>query len=268
MEPIKLKASVRGEKGKQAVKKLRDKGFVPGVVYHRGENAVPVLVAEKELSKIIHASGSETLLIQLSVEKEKRGRSVIVKEIQHHPVKRSILHVDFNEISLTEVIMVEVEVLAVGEPLGVKQDGGVLDHPLRMLKVQCLPTDIPKHLDVDVSGLKLNDSLHVKDLVLPDKIKVLNDPEALLFQVKLPVEEKVEETPGETPDDVLSEREREILCLAATGHTNNEIAGILHLSKQTVHNVRARLMEKLGFHDRLELLRYALRRGIVSAESM
>src|SRR3972149_3680470 len=70
------------------------------------------------------------------------------------------------------------------------------------------------------------------------------------------------------PYDVLSEREREILCLAATGHTNHEIAEILHLSKQTVHNVRARLMEKLGFHDRLELLRYALRRGIVSAESM
>jgi two-component system response regulator NreC len=70
------------------------------------------------------------------------------------------------------------------------------------------------------------------------------------------------------PYDVLSEREREVLCLAATGHTNVEIAEILHLSKQTVHNVRARLMEKLGFHDRLELLRYALRRGIVSAESM
>src|SRR3990170_4999304 len=70
------------------------------------------------------------------------------------------------------------------------------------------------------------------------------------------------------PYDVLSERERENLCLAATGHTNIEIAEILHLSKQTVHNVRARLMEKLGFHDRLELLRYALRRGIVSAESM
>ena len=70
------------------------------------------------------------------------------------------------------------------------------------------------------------------------------------------------------PYDVLSEREREVLCLAATGHTNHEIAEILHLSKQTVHNVRARLMEKLGFHDRLELLRYALRRGIVSAETM
>jgi len=70
------------------------------------------------------------------------------------------------------------------------------------------------------------------------------------------------------PYDILSEREREVLCLAATGHTNGEIAEILHLSKQTVHNVRARLMEKLGFHDRLELLRYALRRGIVSAETM
>ena len=213
MEQIKLKVSLRDVKGKQAAKKLRKSGFVPGVVYHRGEEPVSISLVDKEISKIIHTAGGENILINLTIEKEKKPklRSVIIKEIQHDPVKRDILHVDFNEISLTEKIIVEVEVVAVGEAIGVKQEGGILDHPLRMLKVQCLPTDIPKHIDVDVSGLKLNDSIHIKDLVLSDKIKVLNDLELLLFQVKLHEEEKVEEAlPGETPElEVIREKKEE-----------------------------------------------------------
>jgi large subunit ribosomal protein L25 len=136
---------------------------------------------------------------------------VLIKEIQQHPVKRSVLHIDFNEISLSEKITVDVEVVAQGEPVGVKQEGGILEHVLREVKVQCLPTDIPKHIDVDVTGLKLNDSVHVRDLVLSDKIKVLNDPDVLLFQVKMPVEEKVEEAvPGETQEvEVIREKKEE-----------------------------------------------------------
>ena len=212
MEQIKLKVSVREERGKQAAKKLRQKGFVPGVVYHRGEESVAIVLPDKEISKIVRDAGGENILINLTIDKDKksRGRSVIIKEIQHDPVKRNILHVDFNEISLTEKIVVEVEVVAIGEPVGVKQEGGVLDHPLRELKVQCLPTDIPKNIEVDVTGFKLNDSFHVRDLVLSDKLKVLNDPELLLFQVKLPVEEKVEETPAEAPElEVIREKKEE-----------------------------------------------------------
>ncbi len=212
MEQIKLKVSVREERGKQAAKKLRQKGFVPGVVYHRGEESVAIVLPDKEISKIVRDAGGENILINLTIDKDKKskGRSVIIKEIQHDPVKRNILHVDFNEISLTEKIVVEVEVVAIGEPIGVKQEGGVLDHPLRELKVQCLPTDIPKNIEVDVAGLKLNDSFHVRDLSLSDKLKVLNDPELLLFQVKLPVEEKVEETPAEAPElEVIREKKEE-----------------------------------------------------------
>jgi len=213
MEQIKLNATVRQEKGKQAVKKLRRGGLVPAVVYHRGEKSIEVSLSDREISRIINAEGGENVLINLTIEsdKSKRPRSVIVKEVQHDPVKRHILHVDLNEISLTEVITVEVEVVATGESIGVKQDGGLLDHPLRMLKIQCLPTDIPKHIDVDVSGLKLNDSIHVKDLTLSDKIKVLTDPEALLFQVKLHEEKKEEEVlPGETPEiEVIREKKEE-----------------------------------------------------------
>ena len=212
MEQIKLKVSVREERGKQAAKKLRQKGLVPGVVYHRGEESVAIVLPDKEISKIVRDAGGENILINLTIDRDKKskGRSVIIKEIQHDPVKRNILHVDFNEISLTEKIVVEVEVVAIGEPVGVKQEGGVLDHPLRELKVQCLPTDIPKNIEVDVTGFKLNDSFHVRDLVLSDKLKVLNDPELLLFQVKLPVEEKVEETPAEAPElEVIREKKEE-----------------------------------------------------------
>lgn len=211
MEQIKLKASIREGRGKQAVKKLRRDGLVPGVVYHRGEEPVSIELPGRELQKILHSHENENILINLTIEKEKKkSRAVIIKELQHDPVKRNILHVDFNEISLTELITVEVEIEAKGEAVGVKQEGGFLDHPLRQIKIQCLPTEIPGHIDVDVSGLKLNDSIHVKDLKVSDKIKVLTDPEALLFQVKK-IEEKVEETePGQTPElEVIREKKEE-----------------------------------------------------------
>jgi large subunit ribosomal protein L25 len=211
MEQIALKANLREGNGKKKARKLRRGGVVPGIVYHRGEKSLPIEFVEKDITKILRTAEGENVLINLQVEgSKKKNRSVIIKEVQHHPVKRSILHVDFNEISLSEKIMIEVEVIGVGDPIGVKQDGGVLDHPLRVVKVQCLPADIPKHIDVDLTGLKLNGSIHVSDLVVTEKITVLTDPSALLFQVKLPVEEKVEETTAQTPEiEVIREKKDE-----------------------------------------------------------
>ena len=212
MEQIQLNAVLRSEKGKQGAKRLRQKGLVPAVVYHRGDEPVPVSVTDKEISRILRVAGGDNVLVYLTIEKEKklRPRAVIIKEVQLDPVKRSILHENFNETSLTEKITVEVEVSAQGEPVGVKQEGGLLDHPLRTLKVQCLPADIPKHIDVDVSNLKLNDAIHVRDVAFSDKIKVLNDPDALLFQVKLRVEEKVEEAAEGAPElEVIREKKEE-----------------------------------------------------------
>lgn len=212
MEQIKLKATLRESRGKEAARKMRREGLVPGVVYHRGEEPVSIVLSDREIGKILHSHENENILINLTIEKEKKkSRAVLIKEVQHDPVKRGILHVDFNEISLTETITVEVEVVAKGEPIGVKQDGGLLEMPLRHVKVQCLPTDIPGHIDVDVSDLKLNDSVHVKDIPQNDKIKILSDPDALLFQVKK-IEEKVEEpaVPGEMPEiEVIREKKEE-----------------------------------------------------------
>lgn len=212
MEQLELKANLRDGKRKQAVKKLRDAGRVPGVVYHRGEKSVEIWVDDKELSRLLRTAGEDNLLINLKIDDEKpsRARAVLLKEVQHHPVKRGVLHVDFNEISLKEKITIEVEVVHKGEPIGVRQEGGHLDHPMRQIKIQCLPTDIPKHVEVDVTGLKLNQSIHVSDLNLGDKIKILTDPDALLFQVKVHEEKAEEPAAAETPEvEVIREKKEE-----------------------------------------------------------
>lgn len=212
MEQINVKASLRDAKGKQQVKKLRSQGFVPAVVYHRGEEPVSIALETKSISKIIHDAAGENVLINLSVEKEKKkSRLAIIKEVQYEPVKRQILHIDFNEISANEMITVEVEVVPHGEPVGVKTDGGVMDHPTRTLKIQCLPLDIPKHIDVDVSHMGLNSFFHVKDLKVSEKIKVLTDAEVLLFHVKTPaVADEAAAEPGATPEiEVIREKKEE-----------------------------------------------------------
>lgn len=211
MEQIALKASLRTEIGKTELKKIRKQGLVPAVVYHKGEEAVSISLPEKEFVKILRTAGGENLLINLTIEKsKKKACTVLIKEVQHHPVKRNVLHVDFSEVSLTEKIIVEVEVVAKGQSIGVKQEGGMMDHPLRMVKIQCLPTDIPKSIDVDVSALKLGDSIHVRDLKVSEKLKILNDADSLLFQVRLPVEEKVEDATAEAPEvEVMREKKEE-----------------------------------------------------------
>ena len=211
MEKVELKAQLRKETGKQALKKLREKGLVPGIVYHRGEKSISVAFVGKEISRLVSTIGGGNALIHLKIEKDEKSkaRPVIIKEIQQHPVKRNILHVDLNEISLTEKIIVEVEITAKGDSIGVRQNGGVLDHTLRHVKIECLPTDLPKNIEVDISKLDLNDTIHVRDLVLSEKLKVVTDPELLLFQVKLH-EEKVEEAAAETPElEVIREKKEE-----------------------------------------------------------
>jgi len=124
-------------------------------------------------------------------DKKQKGRSCLIKEIQYDPVKGDIIHVDFNEISLTKVIKVNVPVVAKGEPIGVRQEGGSLEHILWEIEVECLPTDIPRDIEVDVSLLNIGDAIHIKDITFPSNIKVLNAPEAIVFSVTAPIKEEV-----------------------------------------------------------------------------
>ncbi len=213
MARIALSAEKREQTNKSLMGILRRGGSVPGIVYHKGDKSVSIQVSGKSLTAVLHTDAGRNVLIDLKIKNEKpeKSRTVVVKELQHDPVRGDILHVDFHQISLTEKIMVNVPIIEKGEAVGVKNEGGILESPLRELHIECLPTDIPEHIEVDISGLKLNESIHVRDLKLPAAIKILNDPEMVIVQVKLPVVEEVA-APGTEEvkePEVITEKKKE-----------------------------------------------------------
>ncbi|MFC1590374.1 50S ribosomal protein L25 [Candidatus Omnitrophota bacterium] len=201
MEKHILKADVREGTGKSAAKKLRNQGLIPAVVYKAGKSTTSLKVSLRELEKILHTKAGENALIMLKVSgasKKVSDKTVIIKELQHDPVKDNVLHADFNEISLTEALKVDVPLVFKGEPVGVKEEGGVIEHVIRDLHIECLPVDIPEGVEVEVSQLKIGDSIMVKDVAVPPGLKVLNEPDLIVAIVKTPhVEKPVEEVEGE-----------------------------------------------------------------------
>ena len=193
MEEIILEAELREELGKVKVKDLRKKNFIPAVVYAEGKDSQPIKVAQRELLRLIHQHRLENVVINLKIkdDKGKKARPCLIKDVQYDPVRSNIVHVDFHEISLTKMIKVNVPVAVRGESVGVKQEGGSLEHILWEIEIECLPTDIPKHIDVDVSHLKIGDSVHIKDVTIPPNVKVLHDPEEIIVTVSAPMKEEV-----------------------------------------------------------------------------
>ncbi len=192
METIFLDVEPREELGRGKVCDLRRKGFIPAVVYAQGKEPQALKVSSSELLRLIHQHRIESVVINLKVKDDKKlkARACLIKEIQYEPVHGKIMHVDFNEISLTKAIKVNVPVVARGEPVGVKQEGGSLEQILWEIEVECLPTNIPKEIEVDISQLKIGGSIHIKDLTLPPDIKVLNDPGAAVLSITEPMKEE------------------------------------------------------------------------------
>ncbi len=195
MEELFLDAQVREEIGKGKIKGLRDKGFVPAIIYSEGKEALALKLSHRQLVQLVHQHRIEGVVININIKDDKKQKSCpcIIREIQHDPVHGEIRHVDFNQISLTKKIKVNVPVVAKGEPAGVKMEGGSLEHMLWELEIECLPTSIPKDIEIDVSNLKLGDSVHVKDIIVPSGAKVLNDPESIILSVAAPMKEEVPE---------------------------------------------------------------------------
>lgn len=204
MEKVILKAQMRLESGKRAAKDLRKKDIIPAVVYKSGKDALKLQLAAKDLEEVLHTKAGENVIVTLKIEGGKestKDRTVLIKEIQREPIKDGILHVDFNEISLTETLKVNVPLAAHGEPVGVKADGGTLEHVMWELQVECLPTNIPEKIEVEVSQLKIGDAVYVKDIAAPEGVKILTDPELIAMIVKPPKVEvpKEEAAAGEAP---------------------------------------------------------------------
>lgn len=191
MEQIFLDVEARKETGRSKVQDLRDAGFIPAVVYGEGSKAESIKVPHRQLVQLLHQHGLENIIINLRSSDSKKARPCLIKELQYHPTTGDIVHIDFNEISLTKAIKVNIPVIAKGESVGVKQEGGSLEHILWEIEIECLPTDIPKGVEVDVTNLKIGDSIHLKDVTLPPGVKVITDMESIILTVSAPIKEEV-----------------------------------------------------------------------------
>lgn len=197
----------RAAQGTRPVRMLRHQGLIPGVVYGRTMEPVTIAVQHKALMQLLHSKAGEHTLVKLRIEDTKPWeKPVLVKDLQHDPVNGQVIHVDFHAIALTEQIRVKIPVVLKGEPVGVKQDGGILEHFLREIEVECLPTDIPEGVEFDVNPLKIGETVHVRDLIAPKQAKIVSDPGGAIASVQAPKEEKVEEAPAITEPEVIREK--------------------------------------------------------------
>ena len=199
-----LKADRRTQVGKQAVKHLRLKGRLPAVVYGEKQDPIVCSVDRKELEVILHDQGRNALL-SLDLPDGQAQDTTIIKEIQHHPLKGEMQHVDFHRISLTEKIIVEVAVEAEGNPVGVRTEGGILEHMLYELEVECLPTDIPDKVVFDVTEMSIGDTIHVSDLVVEGNVEIVTESDRSVFVLVPPTVAQVAEDKEE--GEVLEEEE-------------------------------------------------------------
>jgi large subunit ribosomal protein L25 len=191
-----LDAVKREGRGKNEANRLRASGQIPAVVYGtakegKAPEGVAVAVDPKSLSRILHSDSGANTLITLKLD---GGESrVMVKEYQLDPVSHALLHADFYQLAMDRAITVTVPIQLNGEAKGVKLEGGIVDFVSRDLQVECLPTDIPEKIDVDISDLGLHDAIRVRDLAENPKWKVVSDPETMIVHV---VTVKVEEEPA------------------------------------------------------------------------
>jgi large subunit ribosomal protein L25 len=197
-EEIIVKAEPRSEQGSSAARRIRLEGRLPAVVYGEGKEAQSIVLNEHDFTQLLHHHASENLIITLKIGKDADVK-VLLKDVQHHPVSGNVMHADFHEISMTNKLQLAIPIELVGDPAGVKQQGGVLEHILRELEVECLPTDIVEQFHVDVSELNIGDSISVEDLDIDTtKFTVLTSSEIAVASVAAPrVEEEEEEEEGE-----------------------------------------------------------------------
>ena len=179
----KLTAERRDGRGKGVARKLRAEGRIPAVLYGHDQESTPLSVDGHDMFRVLHTSAGANVLVDLKVDGTEH--LVLPREIQRNHIRGTIVHVDFLVVSRTETIQVNVEIVDVGEAPGVKQ-GGVVDHHLRELLVECFPQDVPEHIEADVSGLDLGDTLHVSDLVAPKGVQILTNPEDSVLAVIVP----------------------------------------------------------------------------------
>jgi large subunit ribosomal protein L25 len=184
MASASLSAEARSDKGKGVARKLRAAGRVPAVVYGHAREAQSLSLVTRDLEKLLSQISAGSTVIELSI-----GSAVtktLIREVQRHPFKKQILHVDFQELVAGEKVIVDLPLVFVGVPEGVRLSGALLEQILHSIEVRVDPASIPNHIDVDVTNLAMGHSLHVRDLVLPEGLEVLSEEDATICAVIAP----------------------------------------------------------------------------------
>ncbi len=187
MQRLSLEVRVRREVGKSAVRKLRTAGRIPGVLYGRGMDPLPIAVELRALEAALQSAAGGNVLLDVVVREDGQTRNelALLQDVQREVVSRRILHVDLHRISLTEKVHARLPVVLRGEARGVR-DGGILEFLRHEVEVSGLPTDLPGHLELDVSDLAVGHSLHVRDLKIPPGVTVLTPPDETLVTLLAP----------------------------------------------------------------------------------
>jgi large subunit ribosomal protein L25 len=184
MSTATLSATLRSDSGKGAARKLRRAGSVPAVIYGHKREPMSLSVPTRELERLLERVAAETTVVELSI--DGKVSRTLIREIQKHPFKKQLVHIDFQELVAGEQITVNVPLVIVGTSIGVRSFAGILDQTMRELEVTVDPSAIPNHIDVDVSALNIGDSIHVRDLKIPAGVTVLTDTDASVVVVAAP----------------------------------------------------------------------------------
>lgn len=182
MHQKEITVELRSRTGKNAARQMRASGQLPGIVYGKGIEPIPVTLSPKELAAAISGEGGQNTLLTVKGGGALDGSMVIVADLLKNPIKRTLLHVDLHKLDMNAKVKVHVPVRLVGAAAGVKE-GGMLDFCLHSVDVECLPTQIPEHIDVDVTNLAIGHSIHVSDLKLESGVKIMIDGRASIVSI-------------------------------------------------------------------------------------
>jgi len=199
---VKLSARPRSESGRNAVKSVRSRGAVPAVIYGVRTKPSNLEVTRRDLEVILSHAVGESILVDLEINDGSKvtNQLTLIQEVQHHPIRREIVHVDFHAVSMTEKITAEISIEPFGEPDGVKNFGGLLEQSMRSISIKCLPQNLPEIIKVDVSALKVGESIHIRDLVLPEGVEANEDADLTVFIVAESAVSDAPATEGKAPE--------------------------------------------------------------------
>ncbi len=204
----------RSETGKNASRRYRRNARIPGTFYGGNEPTLSIAVDPKRIEEVLRLETGRNTIFALSMDGREQSRAVMIKELQRDPVTDKVMHVDLVRVRLDRAVTVSVPIRLIGVPEGVKSEGGVLEFIIREMEVSCLPSDIPEHLDADVSALHINQHVSVSALQVGERVKLLAEPETIVAVVVPPKAEEVaapaaEEAPAEAAEPEVIKKGKE-----------------------------------------------------------